>query len=572
MGCFSISASGKASLPWNDLVTILPVIRFLSLVWTVGFLCCIRKKLYSKTRYGSPSILKIAPLVKSVYESIRKYCILNLMEYQVTVGMEIHAELRTKTKMFCASKNDPNEKHPNINICPVCMGHPGTLPVINNEAVRLVHRVGLALGGEIQKFSRFDRKNYFYPDLPKGYQISQYKHPLVLGGVLNGVRITRVHLEEDAGKLMHDSGGKFSLVDFNRAGVPLMELVTEPDIKSAKDAKKFAEELQLTLQYLGASEANMEKGEMRCEANISVAKAVSPPLGGETAKLGTKVEVKNLNSFRAVERAIEYEVKRQIEFLENGKKVMQETRGWNENKEETFSQRSKESAHDYRYFPEPDLPPMEFSDKYSEELRATIPELPAEKRKRLADEYKLEAKAVEILINDRVLAAFWEKVASELREWIHEEGITHPPTFETAMKLTSNYFTSDLLGLIKEKEIPVSELLVDPENFAELIKMLINKEINSRVAKDVLRVMVEQGGDPSTIVENKGLKQIGDEVELSSMIKKIIYANPKAVADFKAGKQQSLQFLVGQIMKETKGTANPEIIRAVLGRHIWRID
>ena len=563
MGCFSISASGKASLPWNDLVTILPVIRFLSLVWTVGFLCCIRKKLYSKTRYGSPSILKIAPLVKSVYESIRKYCILNLMEYQVTVGMEIHAELRTKTKMFCASKNDPNEKHPNINICPVCMGHPGTLPVINNEAVRLVHRVGLALGGEIQKFSRFDRKNYFYPDLPKGYQISQYKYPLVLGGVLNGVRITRVHLEEDAGKLMHDSGGKFSLVDFNRAGVPLMELVTEPDIKSAKEAKKFAEELQLTLQYLGASEANMEKGEMRCEANISVSK---------TNEMGTKVEVKNLNSFRAVERAIEYEVKRQIEFLENGKKVMQETRGWNENKEETFSQRSKESAHDYRYFPEPDLPPMEFSDKYSEELRATIPELPAEKRKRLADEYKLEAKAVEILINDRVLAAFWEKVASELREWIHEEGITHPPTFETAMKLTSNYFTSDLLGLIKEKEIPVSELLVDPENFAELIKMLINKEINSRVAKDVLRVMVEQGGDPSTIVENKGLKQIGDEVELSSMIKKIIYANPKAVADFKAGKQQSLQFLVGQIMKETKGTANPEIIRAVLGRHIWRID
>ena len=302
---------------------------------------------------------------------------------------------------------------------------------------------------------------------------------------------------------------------------------------------------------------------MRCEANISVSK---------TNEMGTKVEVKNLNSFRAVERAIEYEVKRQIELLENGKKVVQETRGWDENKEETFSQRSKESAHDYRYFPEPDLPPMEFSDKYSEELRATIPELPAEKRKRLADEYKLEAKAVEILINDRVLAAFWEKVASELREWIHEEGITHPPTFETAMKLTSNYFTSDLLGLIKEKEIPVSELLVDPENFAELIKMLINKEINSRVAKDVLRVMVEQGGDPSTIVENKGLKQIGDEVELSSMIKKIIYANPKAVADFKAGKQQSLQFLVGQIMKETKGTANPEIIRAVLGRHIWRID
>src|SRR3989344_2509945 len=409
IGCFSISASGYASLPWNDLATIFPLIRFFNFVCTVGFLCCMRKKLYSKTRKGSPSISKITPLVKSVYESIEKYCILNLMEYQVTVGMEIHAELKTKSKMFCASKNDPDEKHPNINICPVCLGHPGTLPVINEEAVKLVQRVGLALGGEIQKFSRFDRKNYFYPDLPKGYQISQYKYPLVLGGNLNGVRITRVHLEEDAGKLMHDSGGKFSLVDFNRAGVPLMELVTEPDIKSAKEAKKFAEELQLTLQYLGASEANMEKGEMRCEANISVSK---------TNDMGIKVEVKNLNSFRAVERAIEYEVKRQIELLENGKKVIQETRGWNENKEETFSQRSKESAHDYRYFPEPDLPPMEFSDEYIEKLRATIPELPEQKRRRLAEEYKLDALAVEILIKDRALAAFWEKTASELREWL----------------------------------------------------------------------------------------------------------------------------------------------------------
>ena len=402
----------------------------------------------------------------------------------MTVGMEIHAELLTKTKMFCASKNDSDEKHPNINICPVCMGHPGTLPVINDEAVRLVHRVGLALDGEIQKFSRFDRKNYFYPDLPKGYQISQYKYPLVLGGVLNGVRITRVHLEEDARKLMHDSGGKFSLVDFNRAGVPLMELVTEPDIKSAKEAKKFAEELQLTLQYLGASEANMEKGEMRCEANISVSK---------TNEMGTKVEVKNLNSFRAVERAIEYEVKRQIELLENGKKVVQETRGWDENKEETFSQRSKESAHDYRYFPEPDLPPIEFSDEYIEILRATIPELPVEKRKRLTDEYKLDAKAVEILIKDRALAAFWEKVASELKEWLSDE--IDNKKFLEATKVAVNYFTSDLLGFIKEKEIPVSELLIDPENFAELIKMLIKKEINSRVAKDVLREMVEKEGE-----------------------------------------------------------------------------
>ncbi|KKT57486.1 MAG: Aspartyl/glutamyl-tRNA(Asn/Gln) amidotransferase subunit B [Candidatus Giovannonibacteria bacterium GW2011_GWC2_44_9] len=497
------------------------------------------------------------------------------MEWQATIGMEVHAELRTKTKMFCASKNDPNEQHPNINICPVCMGHPGTLPVINEEAVCHVQLVGLALGGEVQKFSRFDRKNYFYPDLPKGYQISQYKHPLVLGGNLNNVRITRVHLEEDAGKLMHDPSGEFSLVDFNRAGVPLMELVTEPDIVSAKQAREFAEELQLIFQYLGASEANMEKGEMRCEANISVSK---------TNDMGAKVEVKNLNSFRAVERAIEYEVKRQIELLEGGKKVVQETRGWNENKEETFSQRSKESAHDYRYFPEPDLPPMEFSDKYIEELRATIPELPEQKRKRFTEEYGISGNLVETLVRERSLAAFWEKVISELKDWLAEEEITHPTTpsptlregekggglslFSDALKLAANYFTSDLLGLMKEKKISANELLVDPENFAELIKMIYKNEITSRVAKDVLRIMVEQGGDPSTIIESKGLKQVGNEKVLEEIAKKIISQNSKAVEDFKKGKQESLQFLVGQVMKETKGAANPEIIRGVLTKII----
>ncbi|QQG42962.1 MAG: Asp-tRNA(Asn)/Glu-tRNA(Gln) amidotransferase subunit GatB [Candidatus Giovannonibacteria bacterium] len=489
------------------------------------------------------------------------------MEWQITVGMEVHAELRTKAKMFCSSKNDPDEKHPNINVCPVCMGHPGTLPVINEEAVKLVQQVGLALKGEVQKFSHFDRKNYFYPDLPKGYQISQYKHPLVLGGVLNGVRITRAHLEEDAGKLMHDPNGKFSLVDFNRAGVPLMELVTEPDIKSAKEAKKFAEELQLVLQYLGASEANMEKGEMRCEANVSVAKATRLLLGNPVAKsvLGTKVEVKNLNSFRAVERAIEYEVQRQIGLLESGKKVVQETRGWDENKEATFSQRSKESAHDYRYFPEPDLPPMEFSDEYIEALRATIPELPAEKRKRFTEEYGIVTSSVETLVNERALASFWEKVISELKEWMKEKD---SKKFFEAMKVAVNYFTSDFLGLIKEKEIPPEELLITPENFAELIKMIYKKEITSRIAKDVLRVMIEQGGDPSTIIESKGLKQVGDEKALEEIAKKIISQNPKAVEDFKKGKQQSLQFLVGQIMKETKGAANPELIKSVLTRII----
>ncbi|OGF70209.1 glutaminyl-tRNA synthase (glutamine-hydrolyzing) subunit B [Candidatus Giovannonibacteria bacterium RIFCSPHIGHO2_02_FULL_44_11] len=482
-----------------------------------------------------------------------------MQEYKLTIGLEIHAELRTNTKMFCGCKNDPDEKHPNINICPVCMGHPGTLPVINKSAVEQVQRAGLALGSELQKKSHFDRKNYFYPDIPKGYQISQYKDPLVLGGSLKGVKITRVHLEEDTARSQHlgssdvRSERPASLVDFNRAGVPLMELVTEPDITSAKQAREFAEALQLVLQYLGASEANMEKGEMRCEANISVY------LGAERLS-GTKVEVKNLNSFRAVEKAIEYEFERQTKLLEEGGKVKQETRGWDENKEATFSQRSKESAHDYRYFPEPDLPLMEFSEEYFDKLRATIPELPEAKRKRLTDEYKLDTQAAEILMHDKDLSAFWEKTASELKEWGSGS--------DEAFKLASNYFISDLLGLIKEKQIPVSELLIDPENFAELIKMLFNNEITSRVAKDVLRHMVEVGGDPSTIVEEKGLKQVSDSGTLEAMAKKIIDANPSAIADYKKGKQQSLQFLVGQMMKETKGAANPDTIKEILTKII----
>ena len=443
------------------------------------------------------------------------------MEYDVTIGMEVHAELRTNTKMFCSSKNDPDEKHPNTNICPVCMGHPGTLPVINEAAVRAVQRVGIALGGTLQIFSRFDRKNYFYPDLPKGYQISQYQYPFVFGGMLNGIRITRVHLEEDTARLIHK--GDDTLVDFNRAGVPLMELVTEPDIRDAKTARAFCEELQLVLQYLGASDANMEKGQMRCEANISIR-----PKGTEA--FGTKVEIKNLNSFRAVERAIEYEIERQAKVLAAGEKVKQETRGWDEDKGHTFSQRSKESAHDYRYFPEPDLPPLEFSAEYFDELRSTIPELPAGRRKRFMEEYKLSEVFLEMLVRDPALGIFWEQCASELKEWFIPNGAgEEQEKSEEVMKLAANYFGSDLLGLIKEKEIPVSELLVEPENFAELIKMIVRKEISSRAAKDVLRHMVESGGDPSDIVRDKGLGQISDEGALAATIERIVAQNPNVI-------------------------------------------
>lgn len=477
-----------------------------------------------------------------------------LMEYQPTIGMEIHAELRTKTKMFCNTKNDSEEKHSNTNICPICLGHPGTLPSANTEAIKHVQRVGLALGGEIQKFSRFDRKNYFYPDLPKGYQISQYQYPLVFGGELKGIRITRVHLEEDTARLIHSDHDE-SLVDFNRAGIPLMELVTEPDLHDAKIARAFCEELQLILQYLGASDADMEKGQMRCEANISIS------VKGQ-GELGTKVEIKNLNSFRAVEEAIEHEIRRQAKVLESGEKVKQETRGWDENKKVTFSQRSKESAHDYRYFPEPDLPPMEFSHEYIGLLKGTIPELPEGKRKRFQEEYKIPETLVEILVHNKDLAAFWEKMSSELTSWLT------PGVEESTRKVAVNYFSSDFIGLIKEKEIPVSELLIEPENFAELVKMIIKNEISSRAAKDILRYMIERGGDPSSIVKDKGLEQVSNEDVLEEAVKKVLTQNSGAVEDYKAGKLNVLQFLVGQVMKETKGAGNPEAIKAILTKII----
>lgn len=473
------------------------------------------------------------------------------MDYKATIGLEIHAELATKTKMFCSSPNNPEERHPNINICPVCVGHPGTLPVINKEAVAKVIQVGLAIGGEIPPYSRFDRKNYFYPDLPKGYQISQYQYPLVKGGSLafsggRHIRITRVHLEEDTGSLIHDKSG--ALVDFNRAGVPLMELVTEPEITSASEAREFAEELQLLLRYIGVSNARMEMREMRVEANISLSK---------DSKLGTKVEVKNLNSFRSVERAILYEVARQREVLESGKKVVQETRGWDEAKEKTVSQRKKEEAHDYRYFPEPDLPPLDLTKKDFidiEALRHSLPELPSQKRERLTREYKLDSKAVEVLVRERAIAAFFEEAISELKEWGSED----------AVKILRNYLLSDLTGLVKEKFIPWNELLVTPENFAELVKMISKNEISSRAAKDILRMMVESGGDPSEIAREKNLLQTSDKIALEAVARKVIDENPKPVADYKKGKQESLQFLVGRIMRETKGSANPQVIRDVL--------
>ena len=478
-------------------------------------------------------------------------------EYFPTIGLEVHAELKTLTKMFCNSPNNPDEKRPNVNICPVCMAHPGTLPVINKEAVRHVLRVGTAFGSTLADFTEFDRKNYFYPDIPKGYQISQYKFPLVSGGSLNGVAITRVHLEEDTARSVHDeklAGSDATLVDYNRAGVPLMELVTEPVIHDAKTAGAFARELQLVLRHLGASEANMEKGQMRVEANISVSK--------DPAVFGTKVEVKNLNSFRSVERAIEYEIARHTKVLEEGGTIAQETRGWDENKQSTFSQRSKESAHDYRYFPEPDLPKLmlsEIPEFAPEKLRSEMPELPTEKRTRYKTAFGIKDEDVETFVGDPELSHFFEAVTVKLAG--NQERI----------KLATNYITSDLAGLAK-KDLSEGESIgecvarsaVTPEQFTPVIELVSEGTISSRGAKDILAHLYKEGGDPRDLAQQLGLLQQSDEGELKKVIEQIISENEKVVAEYKSGKISAMQFFIGQAMKVTRGSANPQVVQKVV--------
>ncbi|MFA6000041.1 MAG: Asp-tRNA(Asn)/Glu-tRNA(Gln) amidotransferase subunit GatB [Candidatus Paceibacterota bacterium] len=469
-------------------------------------------------------------------------------KYYPTIGLEIHAELKTQTKMFCACKNDPDEERPNTNVCPVCMAHPGALPVINKKAVENVIKVGLALGSDIADFSEFDRKNYFYPDIPKGYQISQYKYPIVSGGKLAGMDITRIHLEEDTGNNKHDQGD-FSLIDFNRAGVPLMELVTEAHTfdtaeEAAKVASNFAKEYQLLLWYLGASEANMEKGEMRVEANVSV----SPD---KDKKLSAYVEVKNLNSFRSVERAIKYEIERMIELFEEGREaeIVKETRGWDDGKQKTFSQRRKESSHDYRYFPDPDLPKMKLHQIFDlDKMEQELPELPVAKRARYKNDFGIKDEDIEVYINDLVLGAWFEDVARILEN-------------KDKIKIASNYITTDFIGL-KKNNPDVS--MPSAKNMAELASMILEGMISSRSAKDILAMIVMKDEAPMKIALSKDLLQKSDAGALKEIAQRIIDANAKVVADYKGGKEQALMSLVGQMMKETKGSANPQIAKQTL--------
>jgi aspartyl-tRNA(Asn)/glutamyl-tRNA(Gln) amidotransferase subunit B len=464
-------------------------------------------------------------------------------KYKVTIGLEVHAELKTLTKMFCACLNNPDEEKPNTNICPVCMAHPGTLPTANKQAIENVIKVGLAIDGTIANFSEFDRKNYFYPDIPKGYQISQYKYPIVSGGVLNNVAITRIHLEEDTANNKHDRGD-FSLIDFNRAGVPLMELVTEPVIHSAKEAGDFGRELQLLLRTLGVSDANMEKGEMRVELNLSVS---------DTDKFGTKVEVKNINSFKAVEKAAEFEIKRHIELLESGKgsEIVQETRGWDEKKQITFSQRTKENSEDYRYFPEPDLPKMQLHEMFDlEKIKENLPELPWNKRERYKKEFGIKDEDIEILVNDRDLADFFENV------------IKVGNIKGDLVKKTANYILSDLNGV--KTNLGEKFILPKVESFAKIINLVGENKINSRGAKDLIGIVSEGDIDPEVYAKDNGLIQEFDEGKLKAIAEKIIADNPGVVDEYKAGKEKSIQFLVGQFMRESRGSANPQLALKIL--------
>jgi aspartyl-tRNA(Asn)/glutamyl-tRNA(Gln) amidotransferase subunit B len=483
---------------------------------------------------------------------------MNKESYQPVIGLEIHVELSTKSKMFCSCLNDPDERQPNLNVCPICMGHPGTLPVINQEAIKKVLKTGLALNCRIPEHSKFDRKNYFYPDLPKGYQISQLYEPLCKEGflVIGGrkIRIREVHLEEDTGRLIHPEGADYSLVDFNRAGIPLMELATEPDLRSAKEAREFAETLHLIMHYLGVSDADMEKGQMRVEVNISLSKKEN--------ELGTKVEIKNLNSFRSVERAAEYEIERQADLLEKGKKVIQETRGWEDTKGITVSQREKEEAHDYRYFPEPDLPPLHFTEKEINEVRAEIPELPQQRRERFGREFGLDEKSIEILVYNKHLGEFFEKVVSELPPNLPKENLLK------MSKLASNYLITDLQGLLKGGYVSGKDFLITPENFAEFIGLIHSGEISSKIAKQVLEEMFNTGADPSHIIEEKGLVQITDSSEIEKIVKEVFEKNPKAVEDFKKGKENALQFLVGQVMTASRGKASPGLVDKILKKSL----
>ena len=474
------------------------------------------------------------------------------MNYEVVIGLEVHVELKTKTKIFCSCPNEFGSE-PNTNVCPRCLGLPGTLPVLNEKVLEYAIKAGLALNCEIAEFSKFDRKNYFYPDLTKAYQISQFDLPICEHGYLDidvdgnhkRIGITRIHMEEDAGKLVHEgdtiSVSNSSLVDYNRAGVPLIEIVSEPDMRSAEEAKAYLEKLKAYIEYTGVSDVKMEQGSLRCDANVSVR-----PFGQK--EFGTRAEVKNLNSFRAVQKAIEYEVERQIELIEDGGKVVQETRTWDDAQGITLSLRGKEEANDYRYFPDPDLTPLIISREYVEEIRKTIPELPDVKKERLINEMGLPEYDAGVITSSKGLAAFFDETVA-----------VYPDA-----KKVCNWLMVEFCRLLNSESVEIENSQVTPEKLAALLKLVDDGTISGKIAKTVFEEMFISGKDPEAIVEEKGLVQISDEGALGAMIDKIIAENPKSVEDYKSGNKKALGFFVGKIMKETQGQANPGMVNKML--------
>ncbi|MRG27293.1 MULTISPECIES: Asp-tRNA(Asn)/Glu-tRNA(Gln) amidotransferase subunit GatB [Laceyella] len=475
-----------------------------------------------------------------------------MSKYETVIGLEVHVELSTKTKIFCGCSTEFGAP-PNSHTCPVCLGHPGVLPVLNKEAVNFAIKAAMALNCEIAEYSKFDRKNYFYPDSPKAYQISQYDQPIGQNGWIEievdgekkRIGITRLHLEEDAGKLNHLEEGEGSLVDFNRVGVPLIEIVSEPDLRSPAEARAYLEKLKQIIQYTGVSDVKMEEGSLRCDANISLR-----PVGQK--EFGTKTEMKNLNSFRNVERALEYEQGRQAEMLDRGEKITQQTLRWLENENRTKLMRSKEEAHDYRYFPEPDLVRLHISEAWKEAIRRELPELPDARKERYMTEFQLSDYDATILTNTKAVADYYEQVVAA----------------NVDPKLASNWVITDLLGYLNAEGKEITDIVMTPAHLAGMIQLIQKGTISTKIAKKVFKEMLATGKEPNVIVEEKGLVQISDEGQLREEVTKVLAANQESVEDLKNGKDRALGFLVGQVMKATKGKANPQLVNKLIKEEI----
>lgn len=471
------------------------------------------------------------------------------MKYETVIGLEVHAQLNTETKIFCSCSTKFGSGS-NTQVCPVCMGLPGVLPVLNENVLKKSILAGLSLNCDINKYSKFDRKNYFYPDLPKAYQISQFDKPICTEGFIevaspNGpkkIRINRIHMEEDAGKNIHsdDITANYSYVDYNRTGVPLIEIVTEPDLSSGDEAYDYLTQLKQTLRYINVSDCNMEEGSLRCDVNISLRPE------GET-KLGEKVEIKNMNSFKAVKAAIDYEISRQTDMLDDNEKIVQETRLWNPDKNRTYSMRSKEEAHDYRYFPDPDLPPICIDDDYIKDIQKSLPELPAEKKVKFINDLGLSEYDAGVLTSSRPLAEYYEKVLN----------------LGGDAKKAANWISSELLAKIDDAD-KIEEFPVTAEKFFGLLKLIDNETISGKIAKKVFTDMIETNKDAETIVDEQGLKQVTDTGEIAGIVDQVISENPKPAEDYKSGNQKAIGFLVGQVMKLSRGKANPQIVNKLL--------